>query len=213
MTHTDQERIVALAGLHQAIHCLQCIATRGSVAAEPMQPCIYSLFQLDAPDVPAVYGPPGAVASGARHIVAQITGEPKRDLDMTRYLIVLMHHERLLNEHDELLTALRAGLEALNAWRQERAWLDEELLARLAALYGTTVGRLQPRIMVHGNPLYLRDNAHQDRVRALLLAGIRAARLWRQLGGTRWMLLFHRRRLLVAARDYLAAAEDTSPPL
>jgi high frequency lysogenization protein len=33
-------------------------------------------------------------------------------------------------------------------------------------------------------------------VRALLLAGIRAAFLWRQLGGRRWKLVLQRRRLL-----------------
>ena len=32
----------------------------------------------------------------------------------------------------------------------------------------------------------------------LLLAGIRSARLWRQLGGHRWQLVFSRRKLLKA---------------
>jgi high frequency lysogenization protein len=33
-------------------------------------------------------------------------------------------------------------------------------------------------------------------IRALLLAGIRSARLWRQLGGHRWQLVISRRKLL-----------------
>lgn len=213
MTYSDQERIIALAGLHQAIHCLQSIAIRGEVAEAALRPCIYSLFQLDAPDVPAVYGAPGAVATGARHIVAQITGEPARDFEMTRYLVVLLRHELLLSKEPALLATLRAGLEAIDAWRVQRPLLDDELLARLAALYRDTVGQLQPRIIVRGNPLYLKQPEHQHRVRALLLAGIRAARLWRQLGGQRWMFLFHRRRLLTAAQGYLAAtpAEPALP--
>jgi high frequency lysogenization protein len=45
---------------------------------------------------------------------------------------------------------------------------------------------------VTGNPTYLQNTATADKVRALLLAGIRAAILWRQVGGQRWHLLFKR---------------------
>lgn len=43
---------------------------------------------------------------------------------------------------------------------------------------------------------HLQDSRNADKVRALLLAGIRSAMLWRQLGGRRWQLLFSRRKLL-----------------
>jgi len=43
---------------------------------------------------------------------------------------------------------------------------------------------------------YLQQSTNAARIRALLLAGIRSARLWRQLGGHRWQLLFSRRKLL-----------------
>jgi len=36
-----------------------------------------------------------------------------------------------------------------------------------------------------------------------LLAGIRSARLWRQLGGHRWQLLISRRKLLDACKNVL----------
>ncbi|WP_243260442.1 DUF489 family protein, partial [Pseudomonas aeruginosa] len=39
-------------------------------------------------------------------------------------------------------------------------------------------------------------SSNAARIRALLLAGIRSARLWRQLGGSRWQMVFSRRRLL-----------------
>ena len=38
-------------------------------------------------------------------------------------------------------------------------------------------------------------------IRALLLAGIRSAVLWRQLGGRRWRLVTQRQRLLQIAHD------------
>ncbi len=42
---------------------------------------------------------------------------------------------------------------------------------------------------------------YADIIRALLLAGIRAAFLWRQLGGRRWRLLLQRKKLLQASQN------------
>lgn len=203
--HSDQERSIALAGIHQAAHCVERIANRGSVDIEPMQPCIYSLFQIDAPDTAAVYGPPGAVATGARQVVAQLTGEQRRNLELTRYVVSLMRHERSLGQRPEMLRQIRFGIEIAEAKRQARPLLDPEVLSGLAVVYADTISRLEPRIIVRGDERYLRNSENQDRIRALLLAGIRSAMLWRQLGGTRMQILFGRKRLLAAAREYLAS--------
>jgi high frequency lysogenization protein len=207
MQHSDLERAIALAGLHQAAHCVERIANRSSVNVEAMEPCIYSLFQIDAPDTPSVYGAAGAVAIGMRVLIGQITGQPSRDLEMTRYLISLLKHGRTLSERQDLLTRIGTGIEIIDAKRQQRPLLDIEVLAELAALYSETVSSLEPRIMVRGNPLYLKNSENQNRIRALLLAGIRSAILWQQLGGTRWQILFGRNRLLAAARAYLKRNE------
>jgi high frequency lysogenization protein len=206
MPHSDQDRLIALAGLHQAAHCVQRIANRGSVDSGQMEPCIYSLFQIDAEDVPSVFGAAGAVATGARQIIAQLTGQPERDLELTRYVISLMKHERLLSGRGDMLAAIGDGLEAAAAARVGRSLLDRAVLSRLAGIYSATVSKLEPRIIVRGNPLYLQNPENQERIRALLLAGIRAAMLWRQVGGRRMQILLGRRRLLESARGYLNEA-------
>jgi high frequency lysogenization protein len=81
--------------------------------------------------------------------------------------------------------------------------LHPNLLANLADIYSRTLSTLQPRIMVRGEPLYLNNPDNQNRIRTLLLAGIRAAWLWRQVGGSRWKILFGRNRLLATANEYL----------
>ena len=64
----------------------------------------------------------------------------------------------------------------------------------------STVSTLQPRVMVNGDPARLADGAIANQIRALLLAGMRSAVLWRQCGGTRLGLLFGRRKLATLAR-------------
>ena len=57
--------------------------------------------------------------------------------------------------------------------------------------------------MVRGEPEYLSQAGNANRIRALLLSGIRAAVLWRQLGGNRLRLLFSRSRIVRCAHGLL----------
>jgi high frequency lysogenization protein len=204
MEHSDQDRLIALAGLHQAAHCVQRIANRGSVDVEQMEPCVHSLFQIDAEDVPAVFGDTGAVATGARQIIAQITGKPERNIELTRYVISLLRHERNLGRRPDMLAQVGSRMRSAAAARGDLPLLDREILSGLAGIYSDTISKLTPRIIVRGNPMYLQNAENQERIRALLLAGIRAALLWRQVGGHRWQILLGRRRLLESARAYLS---------
>lgn len=212
MPYSDQDRIIALAGLHQAAHCVLRIANRGSVDIDQMEPCLYSLFQVDADDVPAVYGELGAVATGARQIIAQLTGQPERNMEMTRYVITLLKHERTLAGRGDMLAAIGEGIEGAREARGDAPLIDRDVIARFASLYSATISKLEPRIIVRGNPLYLQNEENQERIRALLLAGIRSAILWRQCGGRRMQILLGRRKLLDAARAYLSATASAQQP-
>jgi high frequency lysogenization protein len=206
MSYTDLDRLTAFAGVYQAAYCVRQIARHGTVDTRIMEPCIYSLFQIDTPSVAAAFGPPGAVASGARQIVAQLTAETPRDHELLRYVVTIVKLERALSGRRDMLQAVRAGIEALAAGLADLPLLDPGLLASLASIYSDTVSHLAPRIIVKGEPLHLKNQDNQHRIRAVLLAGIRAAMLWRQVGGRRWQILVGQKRLLESARGYLASA-------
>jgi high frequency lysogenization protein len=72
---------------------------------------------------------------------------------------------------------------------------DSEVIANIADLYEETVSTLVLRIQVRGEIRFLQNDINVNKVRALLLSGIRSSVLWHQLGGRRWHLLFLRRRL------------------
>lgn len=207
MAYDEQDRLTALAGIYQSIACVMRIARTGSADADAMKPCIYSLFQIDADDVTAVYGPPGALANGARQVIAQFTGRPERDLELTRYLASIIRLERKLTNQPELLARIGEGIAATaTALASHGEVLHPEILHRFAEIYSETLSQLTPRILVRGVSAHLKDPDNQVLIRALLLAAIRSARLWRQLGGTRWRLLFGHKHLLVQARRYLEQA-------
>ncbi len=208
MAYDEQDRLTALAGIYQAIACVMRVARSGSAEAAAMEPCIYSLLQVDAQDVSAVYGPPGVLANGARQVIAQFTGRPERDLELTRYLASVIRLERKLSAQPELLGRIAQGIVQAQATVERHGeMLHPEVLHRFAEIYSETLSQLSPRILVRGTSAHLKDPDNQVSIRALLLAAIRSARLWRQLGGTRWRLLFGHKHLLVQARHYLERAE------
>ena len=133
MSYTDLDRLTAFAGVYQSAYCVRQIARQGTVDTRIMDPCIHSLFQIDTPNVAAAFGPPGAVASGARQIVAQLTAGsnsgPPRDQELLRYVVTLVKLERALSGRRDMLEAIRAGIEAIAAGRGDRPLLDPSLLA------------------------------------------------------------------------------------
>ena len=62
---------------------------------------------------------------------------------------------------------------------------------------------MAPKIMVSGENQHLSNPDQANKIRALLLAGMRSAVLWAQLGGSRWQILLQRRRLTEEAERIL----------
>jgi high frequency lysogenization protein len=68
-------------------------------------------------------------------------------------------------------------------------------------LYQDTLSTLSFRVQVTGNVQHLKTPANADKIRALLLAGVRSAMLWKQLGGKRWQLILQRRQIVNSCRQ------------
>ena len=79
----------------------------------------------------------------------------------------------------------------------------ENVIANLADIYSETISQIPPKIMVSGESHYLSNTDQANKIRALLLAGMRSAVLWAQLGGSRWQILLRRRRFSQEARRIL----------
>ena len=120
-------------------------------------------------------------------------------MEVTRYAATLMHLERKLVRRDDLMRALREGIEAARTQRDHFGLTHENLIGRLGDLYAETISTLRPRVMVQGEAMTLTDPGNANRVRALLLAGMRSTVLWRQSGGSRLKLVFGRQALIRAA--------------
>lgn len=198
-----KDRALALAGLLQAVQLVQQMAQTGQAETQPLAACIDSLFRFDADTPEAVYGGAANLAPGLGRLINQLEGGAGRDAALTRMSMTVLHLERRFINHHGAVDAVRAGLE--EAARQHAHWgpTHPTVLARLGELYAREVSPIGPRVLVQGNPVYLGQPDLVGDVRATLLAAIRAAVLWRQLGGSYWDFLFGRRAMVQAAREWL----------
>jgi high frequency lysogenization protein len=205
MPQTDHDRVIALAGMMQAIDLVRGIARRGQANADDMETCLASLLQIDAASSAAIYGGLARLRAGLRLLEQQL--DQPRDMELTRYAVALLSLERKLARRPELLNAIRDGLEDTIHNLSHFPVDHSNTIARFADLYLTTLSTLSPRIMVSGDPVHLNHPENANRIRALLLAGIRAATLWRQSGGGRLTLLLRRNPLLRETRRLLASVD------
>jgi len=204
MTHTHTDRVLALAALFQSAQLVQHVARRGHAADSDVETNINSLFQIDAPSTAAIFNGSRGLTTGLRTLIARLGSNGNaEELEITRYAITLLHLERKLARYPTMMETLRIGIERIRNQLNYFPPSHGNILAALGELYQATISTLRPRIMVQGEPNYLADKARADLIRALLLSGIRAAVLWRQLGGNRWQLFINRRRILDTARHLL----------
>nr|MBA3573317.1 DUF489 family protein [Pyrinomonadaceae bacterium] len=97
-----------------------------------------------------------------------------------------------------MLDLLGTRLRAVQQQMPAEGFTDDSTLAAIASSYQETLSTLKFRIQVRGDARFLRDPEVANKVRAALLAGVRAALLWHQVGGRRWQLPFYRKRIVEA---------------
>ena len=170
-----------------------------------LEASIDSIFRIDAASVVDVYGRKSAVRLGLRTLIGQLE-ESGSDMAITRMVVTVMRLERTLSRNSAHRDELQQGIVAAQRQVEHFGKYSPQVIGRLASLYVATLSTLKPRVMVTGNPQLLQQDAIVERVRVCLLAAMRSAVLWRQVGGRQWQLLLYRRQCSMLARGLLTGA-------
>ncbi len=198
-----RRRVIALAGAFQAAALAKDIALNGRADEAALKASIASIDSIDSASIETVYGGVAGVRLGLAALLEHFTAQ-RRDMDHLRCVMTLLQLSKKLTADPDLCQRLRDGVEAAKVHALDPASSEDARMSRLGELYLNTISTLTPRVVVHGNPLYLQQARFVSRVRAVLLAGVRAAVLWHQVGGSRLQLLFKGRVMAMTARALLA---------
>ncbi len=207
--YDETDKAMALAGIFQAATLVDRLARTGQADEADMAVCLGSILVTDPADCASVYGGLEGLRTGMEAICHHFGTPPtagRRDYEVVRYVLSCMQIAHKLDRRPEVRRALGSGIERVRPQTGHFPLTHDNVLASLADLYTNSIGRIRPRIVVKGQVAHLTNPRQINRVRALLLAAIRSAVLWRQCGGRR-LEFFYRRRLMVTQARRLLTAE------
>ncbi|TVP60869.1 MAG: lysogenization regulator HflD [Halomonadaceae bacterium] len=202
MSHSKTEQTIALAGVFQAADAVRRIAHEGECPQHLLETAVRSLFHTNPGQALDVFGDLPALHDGLRAIsrimVKQTAG---KDIEVLRYGLNMIHLERHLSKEPDMLNVIAGRIDQARTGLELYGSTHDNVMRNLAGIYTDTISTFRMRINVSGDPKHLKVEENAARIRALLLAGIRAAVLWRQMGGRRWQLIFGRGRIVEQAQS------------
>ncbi|MCP5179461.1 MAG: DUF489 family protein [Pseudomonadales bacterium] len=189
-----QLRALAFSGLSHAAECVDDLANARIM--EPPEHLLRAIFTHRQNSVAEVFEPLSDYRQGIASTCDLLSGRLQAP-QQARYIAQLLKLAELLRRNRAMVERLRKLLD--QAADTGATW------EAAADIYKETISRLGERIQVTGIGDRLQHPETANHIRALLLAGIRFAWAWQQLGGRQWHLLLQRR----ALHDTLAAMVTT----
>lgn len=202
-------QVIALAGITQSAVLVNDLATRGVYQQTSAAATVNSLLVLNPASVADIYPNVSHLSAGLTSLQGIFSNQRAPGYGgIVRYMLGMLVLRSRLMSNPAMQAKLREGLRMVEPINLHKVF-DlgdsttgsgdlgiERTFEQLARLYQDTISTLSHRIQVQGKIEHLQNEQITFRIRALLLAGIRSAVLWYQLGGRRWQLLFYRKRIL-----------------
>lgn len=192
---TISYQTIALAGIAQASYLVQQLATTGKTDTQAMQSSLGSLLVLDADNPEEIYGGLIGIKLGLEQLQLQFKPYNMPNAEIARYAASLVFLESHFSANKKMLKTVRDKIKVAKVQSEHFGMIHDNVIAHLADIYHRTISTINPPIMVNGDKTYLSSNENVNKIRALLLSGIRSAMLWKQCGGSRWRFIFFRQKM------------------
>lgn len=206
------DQTLTLAAICQAAYFVQQVSRTGQIDENELFILLNSITVTSPENTLAVYGDELINLKQGLKLLINHLGDSSsandkekkvKDPELTRYIISLINLERKLVKNPKQLAQLGERIETSKRQLAHYAITSETLVSSFASVYSDIISPLGARIQVTGDPSILKQTGNQHKIRAILLAGIRAAVLWRQVGGKRRNILFNRNKIVKSAQQLL----------
>ncbi|MGA0382967.1 MAG: lysogenization protein HflD [Arenicellales bacterium] len=182
---------MALAGIAQCSKLVQDIARRGRASEDAKRETLARIIVFDESDPEIALGGIESNALGLADLMVK-RADPFL-MERVRTITAIVNLERFLCKQPQVIRTLRSRLETFAEWLGSSDIDSPTSVDELAAIYTETLSHLGPRIMIKGEQSYLEDQRNVNEIRALLLAGVRCAYVFSELGGKKWHLFLNRK--------------------
>jgi high frequency lysogenization protein len=199
-----ENQTLALAGIFQSAALIDQLAFKGELNQAAFDCSFDSLFTFDAPTPVDVFGNLAGLSRGLRAAAQYLGGENQQSAKNVAYYVLSMLKISLrLTRNQKMASAIQTGLQTIATQASDFELSRGSVVSKIDGLYQDTVSTINPRVMVRGEQNYLSNPDNAGKIRVLLLAGIRSAVLWHQLGGSKWKLMISRKKYVRSANQIL----------
>ncbi|MCP4075569.1 MAG: high frequency lysogenization protein HflD [Gammaproteobacteria bacterium] len=195
-----QDQTLALASMMQSAVLINQLANGESINQAAYDCSLDSLFTLKAQSTEDIFGYGDGLINGLKTLKSYMTGDSGApDRQIAYYVLSMIKLEaKMMKDHD-LVETIQSGFETIQQQARDFDLSQSAKAHKVDGLYQNTISNIKPRIIVQGDQTHLSHSDTTSKVRTLLFAGIRAAVLWRQKGGSRLKLLFSRKKYIEQA--------------
>ncbi len=204
-----QLQTLTLSAVVQSAQLVRALAHTGSAPFPAIKALIDPLFVLNVPSFNIIFPDLRLARPGLEWLTARARQfSPEKNDEVLRYTRNLLLLRTKLMADTDMQSRLGRRLQSISPLSAPYSDLQtqtstepvglhetERSFEALATLYQDTISTLPFRIQVQGKVEHLQDERIANRIRALLLAGIRFAVLWHQIGGRPWHLFLLRGRI------------------
>ena len=204
-THNDKftNQVLALAGIVQAAKLVDRLAQTGYEDSEPFTTMLHALLTTDADSTEQVFIDRSHLKLGLTTLSEILNQQQSGQGEILRYTLSMIHLERKLSARKDMLAVIANRVKQAKSQAEHFSPSHENVIANLASLYVDTLSTFKFRIQINGQPIYLQQDISVNKIRTLLLAGIRSAVLWQQVGGGRLQVVFQRNKIAQRAKELL----------
>lgn len=201
-----REQTIALAAVYQAANMAHELANSGAIRdPKSWNVSLMSLYKIDSESTEDVFDNDlSGLALGLNTLIKSFNKDSYY-INIIKYTITLLSLAGKLQQRPEMMDLIQKGLNDSKVLQNKEEPLNAAVVSKLAQIYSKTISQMQPRVIVAGQPFHLKDKAITEKIRAVLLSGIRAAVLWKQVGGGQLQLLLKRKVYIEEAKKLLAS--------
>jgi len=198
-----QNITIALGGLVQAVSLVRDIAQTGKQDTNAFSTSIQSIFTTDPKNPIDVYGEMKNIQFGLERLTTILNPVTESSKMTVRYMLSLMRIQKKISHAPRILHLLSDRIRQTKKQVEYFTLTHPTVISNLADTYLHVIAPFRYRFFVLGNQQILTVHENMEKIRALLLAAIRASVLWRQMGGSRLQFIFSRAKIKTNALDML----------
>jgi high frequency lysogenization protein len=202
------ERIIAMSAQFQAAHIVHNLALGKPTPTPELSCLLQALYTFNTTTSHELY-PLRLLRPGLETVIEFLSRKwPKSKMPIFRYAFGFSTVAKLILKDPIRSQSIRDHLKKHEYQLQHFDVTHPNVLGNLSDLYLKTISTLPKKIFLVGHKDILSQAMVLQKIRATLLAGIRAGVQWRLQGGRGWHCLVHRTKLLQRAHYLLALSTD-----